>query len=129
MNGFNMIDQADLCPVCEQLPKESVEPGHKELLVFLRCPNGHPYVACGPGLLGALNNWNQYIQWHRNQDTKNMMQKVTKRTQESYCRSCEDFTPSITQLSKITGKDGLGYVLIKQECTKCHLSKSEREAA
>lgn len=124
-----LLDQADPCPVCDCLPQDTLEPGYEAMRVFLRCPNGHPYVSNGENLLQAVNHWNRYIQLQIQGDTSRMM-SLHSVLNASFCRVCQQFTPSITQFEKV-GPDlsHLGYSVVKQECVACHLIKSVREAA
>lgn len=125
----SVIDQAARCPVCEKVPVCSNETGLLGALVFFRCPQGHPYVACGDNLMAALANWNQYIMLRIEADTNQMIQKVKRGTNASYCRSCESFTPSRTTFEKHEDKGFVGYSVVIHECTSCKLPKLAKEVA
>lgn len=130
MNFEILIKEANPCPVCDQLPVITAEPGFEEVMTFLRCPAGHPYVACGQSLLEAVNQWNRYIELHHEQDRKHMIARHNHHVQRSYCRHCQKFTPSLMQFTKEQDEDNhLKYVVVKQECTNCHLTKSQQDAA
>lgn len=126
----DLLQQAAHCPVCDSLPFPSVETVLDKKVVFLRCPKVHPYVICGDTLMQAINNWNQYISMRIRADTHEMLRNVAKNVNSSYCRHCQHFTKSLTQFEKVeTGKPDMGYSVVKQECSTCHLIKSQQDAA
>lgn len=127
---MNLMDHAAHCPVCERQPVRTDEMGFKAMLVFLRCPLGHPYVCCGDTLIGAIDNWNHYIELRIQADTAKMIAGISWKMENSYCRACEAYTKSIMHFKTInTSGMNSGYHVVTQECARCKLIKSEKEAA
>lgn len=130
LNELQYLSQAAHCPVCEKLPLKSIEEVLDKPLVFLRCPQGHPYVICGDTLLQAINNWNEYIALRIQADSRKMMKAVAKNLNTSYCRHCEKFTPSITHFDKQQPThNSVGCSIVFHKCAFCLLTKKQQEAA
>lgn len=126
----NPLDQAAHCPICESLPVASLAEILGKRRVILSCPKGHPYTFAGDTLLKAVSNWNLYIALMIQDDTRDMLKGATRNLNMSYCRSCKDFTKSITHFNKTYAeRSSLGYSVVIHQCADCNLTKSEKEAA
>lgn len=125
-----LLEQAARCPVCDKAPRATEEMGYSKVLVFLRCPLGHPYSCCGETLIQAINNWNHYIEQRIRHDSARMMAQVAKNPNKSHCRHCQKPTKSIPHFDKVASHQAyLGHSITLYECAECHLTKSHQEAA
>lgn len=126
----NLLERATPCPICDTHPIRSIEEVLNEKLVFLRCPNNHPYVACGKDDLQAVEHWNIYIAFRINADTTLMFKTMSATNPRSFCRSCQKPTASLVRF-ETKGADGsvLAVSVMVQQCAICHLDKSRKEAA
>jgi len=127
----NLLHEAAHCPVCDREPVASNEQGFDSMLVFLRCPGGHPYVACGDDLFWAVRHWDEYIALRVQADTKNMVRTIAKNVNSSWCRSCQRYTKSTTTVAKVQGRYENNYscAVATHQCADCHLIKQEKECA
>ncbi len=127
---LKLNESATHCPICESAPVESVEEVLNHNRVFLRCPKGHPYVACGDDQMMAISNWNHYVSCLIERDTANMFVGVQAYKDQSYCRSCQRFTLTKTRFEKVaTNMDQMGYSIVIQNCETCTLEKSRKDGA